>query len=164
MGCDMVPKVHHLPFAADLWCCVFTSCHYPNNNIISWRSVELMFSYFADWHSCCRAVRPVMWLAQSLFILDIYNYHHTLWSIFLIQPAPLHFTQLGICMNQNSRCAWRHPYSPWPTTLCLLLHLRDFERAKVLPWGNTSTESKINTFTDMKDTCIGQLFAIIHFA
>lgn len=57
------------------------------------------------WLSCFRAMRAVMWLAESVFIN-----HHTLWSIVTFtQP----FCTLHCCTytSQNSRCAERCPHS-----------------------------------------------------
>lgn len=70
---------------------------------ICWAVVAM---HHCDWHSCFRAVRQMMWLAESVFI-D----HHTLQSIFhFAQP----FCTLRWCtsMKQHSKCAWRRPHSP----------------------------------------------------
>ena len=69
--------------AADWWCCVFMSCLYPDNNLISWRSVELLLmSYFTDWHSCFRAVGPVMFRVYLFWLF-----------ICITMPSDLYFYQ-----------------------------------------------------------------------
>ncbi len=111
---------HHRPLAADLWCCVFTSCRsapsrqqyefLKNGLSIYWAVVVMLH---CDWHSCFRAIRPVMWLAESVFIN-----HPTPWSTF-------HLTQTfyTLCcstfMIPNSRCAWRCQHSQCAQDLLL---------------------------------------------
>ena len=77
--------------------CVHAAALWTVQTFVYWAVIMLN----CDWHSCFRAMRAVMWLAERLF-----NNHHTHSSIFtFIQPFPT----LRCCtyMNQNSRCALR---------------------------------------------------------
>lgn len=138
---------HHLPVAADWWCCVFMSCLYPDNNLISWRSVELLLmSYFTDWHSCFRAVGPV-----SVFILVMYIYHYAIWSIFLPDLYTLH-----CCTTKtNYQFSWRRPYRLWPK---LVVALTWFIKCCPL-----KPNSKISACTESKTPNWLYAFSFIHF-
>ncbi len=106
--------------AADLGCWWFTSepsrqqYDFLEKFSICWAIVVMLH---CDWLSCFRAMRPVMWLAESIFIN-----HHTLWSILHITQPFCTFIPCCTYMNQSSRCIWRRPHSAQETcwSLCLL--------------------------------------------
>ena len=85
-GCRFVVMCVHV---VTLW----TIQTFPEEKLSVCWAVVITFN--CDWHKCFTAMRPVMWLAERVFIN-----HHTSWSIFT-QP----FYTLHCCtyMNQNSR-------------------------------------------------------------